>query len=45
MYSENKNMNRWFITPFMQSMFEIPAWVVFCNAAGKLSEEELHASL
>ncbi len=45
MYRENKNTSRWFTTPFMQSVFEIPAWVIFCNAAGKISEEELHASV
>lgn len=32
-------------TLFYESLKHIPAFVIICNAAGKISEEDLHASL
>lgn len=41
MYSDKKSTNEWFVTPFMQSVSEIPAWVIFCNAAGQINGDEM----
>ena len=40
MYIDSKNTNTLFKTPFIKSAYDIPAWVIFYNAAGKLSEAD-----
>ena len=42
MYRDNKYVNEKTLTPFMRSMFQIPSWVIVCNAEGPLSEEDLY---
>lgn len=29
-----------FSTPFMESVYQIPAWVIFCNAEGKILDDD-----
>lgn len=32
-----------FSTPFMESVYQIPAWVIFCNAEGKILDDDERA--
>lgn len=39
MNRNHKYTNERSLTPFIRSVFQIPAWIIVCNAAGPLTEE------